>query len=227
MYIVHYMDDESISKPHAHGNSKKQTKLFFPTKRSVLKDIEERVAHTESHKLYKESVSKSTNNAYVDAPRNPKQVANLRAKVKAEERISSDAILNCHVLVYELPDYVMHITTYPDLTVICGCKSMLSELQDLLQGTSARQLLAFDTTFHLGDFYVSPLLFRHTMFEEEPTMPAAFLVHERKLQSVHELFFQTIGHHVKALTRASGKIPIVTDEEKAIVNAIEKHTTLI
>jgi len=42
------------------------------------------------------------------------------------------------------------------------------------------ELLSYDTTFQLGDFYVSVLCFRHTLFKEAPVIPAAFLVHERK-----------------------------------------------
>ena len=41
--------------------------------------------------------------------------------------------------------------------------------------------LSYDTAFQLGDFYVSPLLFRHIVFKEEPCILAMFLIHERKL----------------------------------------------
>jgi len=82
-------------------------------------------------------------------------------------------------------------------------------------------MLSYDTTFQLGDFYVSPLLFRHTLFVESPVVPALFLIHERKFETAHEQLFKIAVSKVSALTRKS--FQIVTDEEKAIVNAIEKY----
>ena len=42
--LIHYVGDESISVPSAHGNSKKQTTLFFKTKPSVLQDLGKQVS---------------------------------------------------------------------------------------------------------------------------------------------------------------------------------------
>jgi len=39
-------------------------------------------------------------------------------------------------------------------------------------------VLSYDTSFCLGDFYLSPLLFRHTDFEPAPVVPLAYLLHE-------------------------------------------------
>ena len=52
------------------------------------------------------------------------------------------------------------ITTYPDLVGICGLQEILEEANKVLQLKSPSQLLSYDTTFKLGDFYVSPLLFK-------------------------------------------------------------------
>ena len=35
--LIHYLGDDMISKPAAHGNSLKQTKLFFRTKPLAIK----------------------------------------------------------------------------------------------------------------------------------------------------------------------------------------------
>ena len=91
----------------------------------------------------------------------------------------------------------------------------------LLTESQSKQLLSYDTTFKLGDFYVSPLLFRHTIFKEAPVIPALFLIHERKFQTTDEMLFQIAAMQVPALTLS--KFSIVTDEEKGIVNAISKY----
>ena len=79
---------------------------------------------------------------------------------------------------------------YPDLIVIiCGLDELVHELGLILQiDSECSQLLSNDTTFQLGDFYLSPLLYRHTLFSNSPTIPALFLIHERKFHSVHEKF---------------------------------------
>ncbi len=67
-------------------------------------------------------------------------------------------------------------------------------------------------TFQLGDFYVSPLLYRHTLFSTHPVMPALFIIHERKFRSVHEHLMQYLAKMVPTLVK--GRIvPLVTDEE--------------
>ena len=80
------------------------------------------------------------------------------------------------------------------------------------------QLLSYDTTFQLGDFYVSSLLFRHTIFKESPVIPALFLIHERnfkvpmkffsvlqkkRFQTFQEVFIQLSLMRKKQLTTLS------------------------
>ena len=126
---------------------------------------------------------------------------------------------NLHEIAYDLPEFVWFIQTYPDLICICGTKEILNQLDRvLLIDSSLPQLLSYDTTFQLGDFYVSPLLFRHVIFKESPVIPALFLIHERKFQSTHETFFRIAVEKVPSLVKSI--YPIVTDEEKAINNVI-------
>lgn len=40
--------------------------------------------------------------------------------------------------------------------------------------------LFYDTTFKLGQFYLSTVSYRHYMLEVGPTTPCAFLIHQRK-----------------------------------------------
>ena len=79
---------------------------------------------------------------------------------------------------------------------------MLKELDLVLQTQSTNtQLLSYDTTFQLGDFYLSPLLYRHTLFIESPVIPAIYLIHERKFQECHEEIMQQLSKLVRSLVR--------------------------
>ena len=75
--------------------------------------------------------------------------------------------------------------------VATGHKAMFDEIDRvLLLDSPGAQLLSYDTTFQLGDFYVSVLSFKHVLFKENPVIPVAFMFHERKFQTVHEHFLK-------------------------------------
>ena len=77
-------------------------------------------------------------------------------------------------------------------------KNMLMHLNSVLQVVpKVEQLLSYDTTFLMRDFYVSALLFKHSILEESPVVPALFLVHERKFQSHHQHLFEVLRRYCK------------------------------
>ena len=89
-------------------------------------------------------------------PRNSTQVENVRGKILRRQSISNNALYNLHELAVDVPSFVHSIKTYPDLVCICDEKSMLNELDRVLPLDSPScQLLSYDTTFQLGDFYIS------------------------------------------------------------------------
>ena len=218
--LVHYLGDESIGSQHPHGNCKSTKKPYVKTCPSIL--------HTASKlkdcpsNVYKRMIAESKclpGKQSVLMPRNIKQISNLQAKERQKTRLSHDALFNLHEIALDLDGYVAKIVTYPDLLVICGLKSILSELNRIISaGTTSPVLLSYDTTFKLGDFYVSPLLFRHVLFEQNP---AAFVIHERKFKSVHKEFMEFVSHQLPALSKGKVSVPIVSDDEAGLCYAID------
>ena len=80
-----------------------------------------------------------------------------------------------------------------------------------LQSDEFQIILAYDTTFQLGDFYVSPILFRHIYFIGSPIIPLAFLVHDQKYQVSHEKLFSKLATKIPNLKKK--KVPIIIDNE--------------
>ena len=67
------------------------------------------------------------------------------------------------------------IITFPDLVIVCGMSNVIKDFDRLLQSSATQpQLLSYDTTFQLGDFYVSTLPFRNVLFDSAPVMPSFF-----------------------------------------------------
>ena len=114
-----------------------------------------------------------------------------------------------------------NVTIFPDLLCMAASSNLLQELDRLLHLKSTEPVtLFYDTTFNIGDFYVSPLTVKHMLFKNNPSIPVAFLIHERKYQRHHELFFETLSELVPSLRKCTAVL--VTDREKGITNAIHK-----
>lgn len=220
MVLIHYIGDESIATTFPHGNSKSR-QIFYRTYPSVMNRLAASTGYNLPANIYKREVSKGTNFSLQYQPhllpRNSRQVINIQHSQRQKNRLSHDALYNAHELVYDLGGFVKTITTYPDLMIVCGLDEIVKELGIVLKvESSLPQLLSYDTTFQLGDFYVSPLLYRQVTFANSPVIPALFLIHERKFQGVHELFMRHVAKLVPSLVRGKKMVPLVTDEEVGI-----------
>ena len=154
------------------------------------------------------------------APRNVEQIRNIIHR--NQTRLSRDALYNLHEFAYD-SNFIHRITTFPDVSVVCYNPALVEVFNSLLssptESSKPTVTLTYDTTFNLGDFYVSVLLFRQTDFDPSPIVPLAFLIHERKLQATHEDFFSHFKSICPKLDRAVNLI-MVTDNETAITNSI-------
>uniref|UniRef100_A0A1X7SVU8 MULE transposase domain-containing protein n=1 Tax=Amphimedon queenslandica TaxID=400682 RepID=A0A1X7SVU8_AMPQE len=205
--LIHYQGDGSITR---------SAPIHCRTVPSVLRDVEK--SEVTPSVAYKRKVSmpgSSNEHLVVQLPRNVKQVKNIQSRFRQRLRFSHDSLYNLHELAYDLDDFVHKIVTYPDLIVICGMKKMLTEMNVILETDSqGSQLLSYDTTFKLGDFYISPFLFHNTLFKKNPVMPAFFMIHERKLKSTHEELMKVVAVALPCLVNGSQTVPCVTDDEK-------------
>ena len=221
--LVHYLGDNAGVKPFPHGNSK-SGHIYLKTCPSVLKTLQKQ--QQSPSVVYKNAVANATCSPALQpvlVARNSKQIQNLQMKMRQKFRLTHDALYNLHELAYDLDGFVLKISTYPDLVVVCAMKSMVVAMEGVLQSRATSQLLSYDTTFQLGDFYVSTLLFRNTFFTSCPVMPAFFLIHERKFKSVHSEFMKIVGEMVPSLCIGSEKIPLVSDCEEGICQAVDLH----
>ena len=201
---------------YQHGNAKKSGP-YIRTAPSVLREAAETYKDPSIH--YKEKVACSgvpfTHEATLK-PRNPRQVTNAQAQVRKSRKYTQDDLFNLVELTVDLKDYIHRMFLVPELGVVLAHRAMLQEFRAVLSTTGQQQqqqLLSYDTTYNLGDFYVSPLLFRHILFKNAPMMPVAFLIHEKRTQFTHEILMDFIATEVPEITGA----PLVTDGEENIM----------
>ena len=104
---------------------------------------------------------------------------------------------------------------------------MMVEFKQLLNRDDLPTLIIqYDTTFDLGNYYMSWATFRFTEFMDQPDNPMptiglACFIHNRKFEKDHEYFWRILVDKVPELECAKNVV-ICTDEERAIVNAIKK-----
>ena len=220
MIVVHYWGDEGLSLKH----ELRQTRLKIRTMPSIMREIEkEVVTASSSHAVYKDKVAQVSDQLEATAkPRNLKQVKNLRERAKQKWQIIKDSIINIHGIATEDPSFVHLIQTWPDLLVVFGLQDLIDHTNKLLSINDRNTYFTYDTTFTLGDFYLSVLLVRNVIFRSMPAFPVLFLLHKKKLKSYHSLFFQQFS----SLFPSHENVPIVVDDEVAINKAVQESTQL-
>lgn len=153
-------------------------------------------------------------------PRNSKQVKNALQKRRGDQLLSRDDLYNFFQLSSHLDGFVKQLTLYPDLVAVVSLPEIITQFNQLLDVKSDEQLyLSYDTTFNLGDCYVSAIVFKHILFKETPLIPLAFVIHDRKFGSVHETLFNFLKFAVPKISKK--RIPIVVDREAGIRKAIK------
>ena len=222
--LIHYLGNEAAAIDFPHGNSSQLTRAHVRTFPSVIEKLKNSCAHGTAATVYRNLVADIPPSTHIAVlqPKDTRQVKNIKSQLQKTFKLTHDSLYNLHEIAADIPDFVHVIITHPDLICVCGSKELLQEFDRvLLLQSPVPQLLSYDTTFQLGDFYLSTLAFRHTLFEGGPVLPVAFLLHERKISSCHEELFKVCSKLVPSL-KLTNK-PIVTDEEQAYINVISKY----
>lgn len=220
--LVSYHGDDKVYVRLPHGNRKANEEEYLRTTKTVLNELKK--TRSKPMTVYRNLSSKPNiegDHHGILNPRNLRQVINHQALSREKGKLSKDDIYNLIQLAHHLDGFVAEITVYPDLLTIFALPEIMDTFIELLQSNADSPIcLVYDTTFNLGDFYVSPLVFRHVLFENTPWIPLAFLIHDRKLQKCHNRLFEFLAERVPILK--TKKIPFITDREPALTKAVER-----
>ena len=195
--LIQYIEDHTEFQPRPHGDSVFNNRNYKRTCPSVIADTRPK-PQDDNITTYQDLVKNECPNEQqaVLKPRNIKQVRNNKFIARKNAKLSHDDYYNLLVISNELESYVFEVICFLDLTCFFGNKELLSQLNKLLQlkqtENDMQLYCGYDTAFNLGNFYLTPLVFRHTLFDKDPVIPVAFMIHKKKFQSVHERFW----HHL-------------------------------
>ena len=161
----------------------------------------------------------------VDRPRDRKQCENVKYAASQKKKLTNDEFFSSVELAIQTDNFVRQFTVYPDLVVHLASDNVLTLTKDLIKqsrtNSSLKQLVSYDTTFLLGDFYVSILVARNTCLVDDPIFPVAFLIHTKKYKKYHKAFLADIFEETGLAS--SKNIPIITDREKGITDCLQTN----
>jgi hypothetical protein len=133
----------------------------------------------------------------VMAPRNYKQCANTVALERQRRTLSSDDMFGLYLLHEEVPNFIQNMQLIPNFVVVLMTENMAELFTNI--NHLPELVLHYDTTFNIGHFYLSILIFKHPLFESKPVIPLAYLMHHTKKYEFHKTFFETVLLRCNAL----------------------------
>lgn len=99
-----------------------------------------------------------------------------------------------------------------DMAVHCMLPSTKEIVEEcLMEYPDEPFIMLYDTTFNVGPFYASPLIFRNRCLNNDPVFPIGVLIHEKKLLRNHYGFINEIVQQIPPLDR--NNIVFITDRE--------------
>ena len=196
------MENVITTKPH--GNSK-SGKAFTRTKPGVLENIEGKVkGSAPPSQVYDEVFEEAGGLLNVcslsDVPRNRKQVEN--AKYRGKETRSQDELydltLKSKVEEEAGKVYIRRLQVAPSPACVLASDRQVQDVKRFCANTTNTfSVLSIDTTFNIGDFYVTPTTYRHLLLEDRrtgkpPLLLGPTLIHTRKNSDTFSYFGATI-----------------------------------
>ena len=222
--IVQYVGDEKEAVGFPHGNAKKESKTsvdFVGTRPSLLKEMKDEDG-TPIQVYRKTMCPRDLHTHAVNAPRDLKQVANTQFQRRLKSNLSSNELWHLVYIIDDTQFVKRLVIDKDDLMIFCFQDDLLEKMKCVLNRHELKpQQLSYDTTFLLGDYYLSFLVFRETELSSAPAIPCIFFIHKRKLLETHKEFWSLVVRYVPELNNCKNTF-IVTDQESAIVSAIRK-----
>lgn len=96
--------------------------------------------------------------------------------------------------------FVRQVTSAPEFTVFLSTDRQLLEMEKFCTNPEMFSIVGVDTTFNLGDYFVTLTTYRNLMFKTkagtEPVMIGPAIIHQRKLfESYHTLPSNMVKYH--------------------------------
>ena len=171
-----------------HGNSSR-SKPFFRTSETAKDEVQQLAAsHTPSQAI---SVMTAQYGGEVHitgsstVARDQMQVKHFcRTSTSKHTNALHTVMLECKLAQGKADAFVWDVKAAPEPMAVCYSDWQIQDLKRFCTNPDEFTILCAYTTYNLGDFYVTPLSYRHIMLEDirtgkPPTLPGPVLVHQQ------------------------------------------------
>ena len=148
-------------------------------------------------------------------PRDRQQISNIRrSKVQKDPNVLYSVMLECKMVQGRHGAYVCDVKAAPSPQGILFFDWQLQDMVRFLTNNQRFGILTADTTFDLGEFYVTRISYRHLMLEDiksqkHPVVLGPVLVHQQKDFSSFNFFASTLVSHDRRVRNLHYKKQVV------------------
>ena len=183
------------TKPH--GNSRKGEKSYHRTKPSNMATIMEKVHGRKGpFQVFKEAGGMMAFASHGDLPRNRQQVSDVKRshKPRRDKDQMCELIRMSRLKASDSVPFIRRIQVSPEPAFIVSSER---QLNDLLRFCTtqfvAPEALCIDTTFNVGNFYVTPTTYKHGLlidrdYGRPPTMLGPTMIHMQRKRETYQYF---------------------------------------
>ena len=210
-----------------HGNSKSRTPFLRTSQKTknrirtlaasaTPKEVIQKVTTEEGGELGAKGI------AFL--PRNRQQVANFRHSVQdtRDDNVLYSVMLQCKLAQGKNEIFVQDVKAAPEPQSVLFFDWQANDLIRFCTNNHLFSILTVDTTFNLGDFFVTPMSYCHLLLDDvksgkHPVMIGPILVHQSTKFSAYNYFASTLIGYDKKLRKV---MAYGTDGDNSLVEAL-------
>ena len=228
--IQYWFDGTPVEvKPKPHGNSHSSTPFFRTADSAKQKHKEIASTSKPTEALFKatqECGGELEAIGMQKLPRNLQQMKNYRRTGHSKDQnVLYSVMLQCKLTDGTRDAFVRDVKAAPDPQCVMAFDWQVNDLVRFLTVEGNFSVFTADTTYNIGDFYVTPTTYKHMMLmdivsKKHPTMAGPVLVHQRKNFAAFNYFASTLVSFNKKL---QGLLAFGTDGDEALIEALSHN----
>lgn len=189
-----------------------------------MKSLSQKTLHTSVWSVIESNITMHVGRALIAAENNPPahQVGRFAEQHSSQHEVMpKDDFASVLSWAQDNPNFCHEITAHPEPLLIIGSQQQLYDLGRFTVGGHAQQI-TIDSTFNLGNFYVTPITYKNLFLENDHSTNACFcgplLIHYKKTQSTYSHLFRLLTVLVSDITNLAA---YGTDGELELIKALE------
>ena len=213
-----------MSKPHGLS---KRSEPYFRTPKTALKHMRDVASHSTPKealaKLTKEQGGEIETGRPTSLPRNRQQLRNLRRSATSHDsNVLYTILLECKLAQGITDAFIRDVKAAPTPQSVLFFDWQLKEMKKFLTSNCKFGIFNVDTTFNLGNFYVTTTSYPHLMLEcihsgKHPSIIGPVLIHQKVDFSSFNYFASTLVSHDRYL---SVLMAFGTDGDCSLIEAL-------